>query len=64
MEEVDWAKYCRGLLIGDNSVQIFVGGTLLSAAEHVPVSGYPDKKDGVIVYEVSSQLMGPREFGG
>jgi hypothetical protein len=57
MEEVDWAKYCRGLLMRDHSVQIFIGGKLLSAFEHVPASGYPDKKDGVIVYEVSSQFM-------
>lgn len=51
MEEVDWAKYCRGLLLGDGSVQVFLGGKLLAAHDHILPSGYPDKKDGVIVYE-------------
>ena len=52
MEEVDWGKYCRGLLLGDHSVQVFLKGHLLAAHEHVPLTGYPDHKDGVIVYEV------------
>lgn len=51
MAEVDWGKYCRGLLLGDQSVQIFLKGKSIAACEHVPLSGYPDKKDGVIVYE-------------
>ncbi|CAB9499275.1 expressed unknown protein [Seminavis robusta] len=51
MEEVDWSKYCRGLLMGDQSVQVFLGDRLLPAYEHVPTAGYPDQKDGVIVYE-------------
>ena len=52
MDEVDWEKYCRGLLLGDGSVQVFLKGKALAAHEHVPLSGYPDRKDGVIVYEV------------
>ena len=52
MEEVDWGKYCRGLLLGDYSVQVFLKGRMLAAHEHVPLSGYPNQKDGVIVYEV------------
>ena len=46
--EVDWTKYCRGLLL-DNSVQAYIG----QVKAHVPMTGLPDKKDGVIVYEVS-----------
>ena len=45
--EVDWGKYCRGLLLDRASAE--VGGK----PAHVPVAGFPDKKDGVIVYEVS-----------
>ena len=56
MDEVEWGKYCRGLLLGDNSVQVFLKGKALSPSEHVPLSGYPDKKDGVIVYEVNIVL--------
>ena len=52
MDEVEWGKYCRGLLLGDKSVQVFLNGKPLPPSEHVPLSGYPDKKDGVIVYEV------------
>ncbi|KAL3795735.1 hypothetical protein HJC23_008222 [Cyclotella cryptica] len=44
--EVDWGKYCRGMLL-DASVVGVVGGERV----HVPVTGLPDKKDGVIVYE-------------
>lgn len=46
--EVDWTKYCRGLLIG--------GAVTVNGVERphpVPVDGLPDGKDGVIVYEVS-----------
>ncbi|KAL7536804.1 hypothetical protein ACHAXR_007404 [Thalassiosira sp. AJA248-18] len=44
--EVDWTKYCRGLLL-DNCTSAVVGGE----KAHVPVMGLPDGKDGVIVYE-------------
>eukprot|EP00565_Helicotheca_tamesis_P004731 CAMPEP_0185734698 /NCGR_PEP_ID=MMETSP1171-20130828/23175_1 /TAXON_ID=374046 /ORGANISM="Helicotheca tamensis, Strain CCMP826" /LENGTH=538 /DNA_ID=CAMNT_0028404761 /DNA_START=54 /DNA_END=1670 /DNA_ORIENTATION=- len=44
--EVDWSKYCRGLLVGAK-VDAFIGGE----APHVPVAGLPDDKDGAIVYE-------------
>jgi len=44
--EVDWTKYCKGLLL-DNCTSAVVGGK----KAHVPVMGFPDKKDGVIVYE-------------
>jgi hypothetical protein len=54
-EEFDFSKYCRGLLLTDHSVQVFKGEKLLESHEHVPPSGYPDKKDGVIIYEVSAQ---------
>jgi hypothetical protein len=46
--EYDWSKGCRGMLL-DGSVAGVVGG----ARCYVPMSGLPDKKDGVIVYEVS-----------
>jgi hypothetical protein len=50
--EVDWAKYCRGLLIGGN-VEVSIG----DEKPHVPIKGLPDSKDGVIVYEVRATLM-------
>jgi len=45
--EVDWTKYCKGLLIGE-TVQAYVAG----GKPHVPMTGLPDSKDGVIVYKV------------
>jgi hypothetical protein len=45
--EVDWGRYCRGMLL-DGSV----GGTVGGAKVVVPVVGLPDKRDGVLVYEV------------
>ena len=54
--EVDWTKYCRGLLIG--------GAVTVNGVERphpVPVDGLPDEKDGVICYEVSV-CYGPRFF--
>ena len=47
VHEVDWDKYCRGLLL-DGTVSGVVGGSKVV----VPMSGLPDKKDGVLVYEV------------
>mmetsp|Transcript_9466 Transcript_9466/g.13926 ORF Transcript_9466/g.13926 Transcript_9466/m.13926 type:complete len:534 (-) Transcript_9466:194-1795(-) len=44
--DVDWSKYCRGLLVGAR-VDAFISGE----APHVPVAGLPDEKDGAIVYE-------------
>jgi len=44
--EVDWGKYCKGLLL-DNCTS----ATIRGKKAHVPVMGFPDKKDGVIVYE-------------
>mmetsp|Transcript_17464 Transcript_17464/g.37726 ORF Transcript_17464/g.37726 Transcript_17464/m.37726 type:complete len:620 (+) Transcript_17464:181-2040(+) len=44
--EVDWTKYCRGLLL-EGGTSAVIGGR----KAHVPVTGLPDKKDGVIVYE-------------
>jgi len=64
MEEVDWSKYCRGLLLGDDSVQVILKGKQLAAHEHVPLSGYPDKKDGVIVYEVREIFISLQLFIG
>jgi hypothetical protein len=49
--EVDWTKYCRGLLL-DGCTSAFIGGL----KQHVPMSGLPDKKDGVLVYEVSERI--------
>lgn len=45
--EVDWSKYCRGLLLGGHSVQSSIAGRV----PQVPFSGFPDEKDGAIVYE-------------
>eukprot|EP00567_Pseudictyota_dubia_P018111 CAMPEP_0197438514 /NCGR_PEP_ID=MMETSP1175-20131217/5492_1 /TAXON_ID=1003142 /ORGANISM="Triceratium dubium, Strain CCMP147" /LENGTH=584 /DNA_ID=CAMNT_0042968263 /DNA_START=87 /DNA_END=1841 /DNA_ORIENTATION=+ len=44
--EVDWTKYCRGLLIGET-----VRATIAGEKMHVPMTGLPDSKDGVIVYK-------------
>mmetsp|Transcript_15688 Transcript_15688/g.33969 ORF Transcript_15688/g.33969 Transcript_15688/m.33969 type:complete len:358 (-) Transcript_15688:1001-2074(-) len=44
--EVDWTKYCKGLLL-DNCTLAIIGGK----KAHVPMTGLPDGKDGVIVYE-------------
>lgn len=52
LEQVDWTKYCRGLLVGQGKVQVHIGGEMIPAHAHVPASLYPDSKDGVIVYEV------------
>ena len=49
--EVDWAKYCRGLLVGGD-VEVRIGDEKPS----VPAKGLPDSKDGVIVYEVRTTL--------
>jgi hypothetical protein len=46
--EVDWTKYCKGLLL-DGCTSAYIGGV----KQHVPMTGLPDKKDGVLVYEVS-----------
>ena len=46
--EVDWAKYCRGLLVGGN-VEVLIG----DEKPHVPMKGLPDGTDGAVVYEVS-----------
>jgi hypothetical protein len=47
-EDYDWGKYCKGLLL-DGSIQLSVG----EAKPHVNFTeGLPDKKDGVIIYEV------------
>ena len=46
--EVDWSKYCKGLLL-DNCTSAIIDGE----KAHVPITGFPDEKDGVIVYEVS-----------
>lgn len=46
--EVDWTKYCRGLLVGGN-VEVKVG----EEKPHVPMKGLPDGIDGAVVYEVS-----------
>jgi len=45
--EVDWSKYCRGLLLGAHNVQ----ATIAEKTPHVPISGLPNQKDGAIVYE-------------
>ena len=50
--EVDWAKYCKGLLL-DGCTSAYIGGV----KQHVPMSGLPDKKDGALVYEVSLVYM-------
>lgn len=51
--QYDWTKYCRGLLVG-NTVHAKIG----EEVPHVPVpGGLPDTKDGVIVYEVSSDVV-------
>ena len=47
VHEVEWDKYCRGLLL-DGSV----GGVVAGKKIVVPVSGLPDGKDGALVYEV------------
>lgn len=44
--EVDWTKYCKGLLL-DGCTSAIIGGK----KAHVPMTGLPDEKDGVIVYE-------------
>ena len=46
--EVDWSKYCKGLLL-DGTIDVSIAGE----KPHVPLSGLPDLKDGVIIYEVS-----------
>ena len=45
--EVDWSKYCKGLLL-DNCTSAVIGGERAL----VPMDKLPDGKDGVIVYEV------------
>ncbi len=50
--EVDWTKYCKGLLL-DGCTSAYIGGV----KQHVPMTGLPDKKDGVLVYEVSVELI-------
>lgn len=47
--EYDWSKYCKGLLL-DNCTSAIIDGK----KAHVPMTGLPDEKDGVIVYEVST----------
>ena len=47
--EVDWTKYCKGLLLDNGCTSAIVGGKKAV----VPMSGLPDGKDGAIVYEVS-----------
>lgn len=47
VHEVDWGKHCRGMLL-DGSVGGAVGGVKVV----VPMTGLPDKIDGVLVYEV------------
>lgn len=47
--EFDWTKYCKGLLL-DNCTSAIINGR----KAHVPMTGLPDEKDGVIVYEVSA----------
>lgn len=47
--EVDWSKYCKGLLL-DNCTSAVIGGERAL----VPMDKLPDGKDGVIVYEVCS----------
>lgn len=49
--EVDWTRYCKGLLL-DNCTSAVIAGK----KAHVPVTGLPDGKDGVIVYEVCMLL--------
>ncbi|KAL9179140.1 hypothetical protein ACHAXT_000182 [Thalassiosira profunda] len=44
--EVNWGKYCKGLILGDGASAV-VGGRKAT----VPARGLPDSKDGVIVYE-------------
>lgn len=44
--EYDWTKYCRGRLVG-GTIAISIDGVTPT----VPVSGMPDSKDGVIVYD-------------
>ena len=50
--EVDWAKYCRGLLVGGN-VEVAIG----DEKPHVPMKALPDGTDGAVVYEVSESIM-------
>ena len=47
--EVDWTKYCKGLLLDNGCTSALIGGKKAV----VPMSGLPDGKDGAIVYEVS-----------
>ena len=47
--EVDWTKYCKGLLLDNGCTSAIIGGKKAV----VPMSGLPDGKDGAIVYEVS-----------
>lgn len=49
--EFDWTKYCKGLLL-DNCTSAIINGK----KAHVPMTGLPDEKDGVIVYEVSTYI--------
>ena len=55
--EVDWTKYCKGLLL-DGCTSAHIGGV----KQHVPMTGLPDKKDGVLVYEVSVTSYPPHHF--
>ena len=50
--EVDWSKYCKGLLL-DGCTSAYVDGV----KQTVPMTGLPDKKDGVLVYEVSDGVV-------
>lgn len=45
--EVDWSKYCRGLLLDNGCTSAIIGGK----KSVVPMTMLPDAKDGVIVYE-------------
>ena len=47
--EYDWSRYCKGLLL-DNCTSAIIDGK----KAHVPSTGFPNEKDGVIVYEVST----------
>ena len=51
--EVDWTRYCKGLLLDNGCTSATIGGVKAV----VPMMGLPDGKDGVIVYEVRLWYM-------
>ena len=51
--EVDWTRYCKGLLLDNGCTSATIGGVKAV----VPMMGLPDGKDGVIVYEVSRYMV-------